>query len=82
MYIPRPAKLLFTTDNCWNKFLEKIRANVTHQTRLLRHSYDLMNPGRHATELVTERLHNIDRKQMFCTKSGNKNNESRPYQRG
>lgn len=34
MYIPRPAKLLFTIDDGWNKFIEKFGDNVTPWTRL------------------------------------------------
>lgn len=34
MYIPRPAKLLFTVDDGWNKFLEKFGDRVTPWTRL------------------------------------------------
>jgi hypothetical protein len=34
MYIPRPAKLLFTIDDGWNKFLEKYGDSVSSWTRL------------------------------------------------
>lgn len=34
MYIPHPAKLLFTIDDSWNTFLEKFGDNVTPWTRL------------------------------------------------
>ncbi len=34
MYIPRPAKLLFTIDDAWNTFLEKFGDSVTPWTRL------------------------------------------------
>ena len=34
MYIPRPAKLLFTVDAGWNTFLEKFGDSVTPRTRL------------------------------------------------
>ena len=34
MYIPRPAKLLFTIDDGWNKFIEKFGDNVNPWTRL------------------------------------------------
>lgn len=34
MYIPRPAKLLITIDDGWNKFLEKQGENVSSWTRL------------------------------------------------
>jgi len=34
MYIPRPAKLLFTIDEGWNKFIEKFGDNVGPWTRL------------------------------------------------
>lgn len=34
MYIPRPAKLLFTIDDGWNKFLEKFGGSVSPWTKL------------------------------------------------
>nr|WP_228389035.1 transposase zinc-binding domain-containing protein [Rahnella sp. RcJ3] len=34
MYIPRPAKLLFTVDDAWNQFLDKFGDSVTPWTRL------------------------------------------------
>lgn len=34
MYVPRPAKLLFTIDDGWNKFLEKFGDSVSPWTRL------------------------------------------------
>ncbi|BET80832.1 Transposase IS801 [Edwardsiella anguillarum] len=34
MYIPRPAKLLFTFDNGWNRYLEKHGDNVSQWTLL------------------------------------------------
>lgn len=34
MYIPRPAKLLFTIDDGWNKFLEKFGDSVSPWTKL------------------------------------------------
>ncbi|QBY46727.1 Transposase zinc-binding domain protein (plasmid) [Arsenophonus nasoniae] len=34
MYIPRPAKLLFTIDDGWNKFLEKYGDSVSSWTSL------------------------------------------------
>lgn len=34
MYIPRPAKLLFTVDDGWNKFLEKFGDSVMPWTCL------------------------------------------------
>lgn len=34
MYIPRPAKLLFTIDDGWNRYLEKHGDNVSLWTRL------------------------------------------------
>lgn len=34
MYIPRPAKLLFTVDDGWNLFLNKFGDSVTPWTRL------------------------------------------------
>lgn len=34
MYIPRPAKLLFTVDDGWNTFLEKFGDSVTPWPRL------------------------------------------------
>lgn len=34
MYIPRPAKLLFTVDDGWNLFLEKFGDNISSWTRL------------------------------------------------
>lgn len=34
MYIPRPAKLLFTFDEGWNKFLEKYGDIMSEWTRL------------------------------------------------
>nr|WP_245166495.1 hypothetical protein [Candidatus Erwinia dacicola] len=34
MYIPRPAKLLFTVDDGWNRYLEKHGDSVSQWTRL------------------------------------------------
>ena len=34
MYIPRPAKLLFTVNDAWNTFLEKFGDSVSPWTRL------------------------------------------------
>jgi len=34
MYIPRPAKLLFTVDDGWNRYLEKHGDNISQWTRL------------------------------------------------
>lgn len=34
MYIPRPAKLLFTIDDGWNRFLEKFGDSISPWTRL------------------------------------------------
>ena len=34
MYIPRPAKLLFTVDDGWNFFINKFGDSVTPWTRL------------------------------------------------
>ncbi|HGJ6261707.1 TPA: hypothetical protein ACJXM5_004214 [Salmonella enterica subsp. enterica serovar Virchow] len=34
MYIPRPAKLLFTIDDGWNKFLEKFGDSISPWTKL------------------------------------------------
>ncbi|WP_447214665.1 transposase zinc-binding domain-containing protein [Citrobacter pasteurii] len=34
MYIPRPAKLLFTVDDAWNQLLDKFGDSVTPKTRL------------------------------------------------
>jgi len=34
MYIPRSAKLLFTVDDAWNRFLARFGDNVTPRTRL------------------------------------------------
>lgn len=34
MYIPRPAKLLFTVDDGWNLFLEKFGDSISSWTRL------------------------------------------------
>ncbi|RAP67244.1 transposase zinc-binding domain-containing protein, partial [Candidatus Erwinia dacicola] len=34
MYIPRPAKLLFTVNDCWNPYLEKHGDSVSQWTQL------------------------------------------------
>ena len=34
MYIPRPAKLLFTVDDAWNRFLARFGDRVTPWTQL------------------------------------------------
>nr|WP_245166604.1 hypothetical protein [Candidatus Erwinia dacicola] len=34
MYITRPAKLLFTVDDGWNRYLEKHGDSVSQWTRL------------------------------------------------
>ncbi|ENT9331025.1 transposase zinc-binding domain-containing protein [Salmonella enterica subsp. enterica serovar Thompson] len=34
MYIPRPAKLLFTVDDGWNRYLEKHGDSISDWTRL------------------------------------------------
>nr|WP_245675267.1 transposase zinc-binding domain-containing protein [Candidatus Erwinia dacicola] len=34
MYIPRPAKLLFTVDDGWNRYLEKHGDSVSQWTQL------------------------------------------------
>ncbi|MFV8988371.1 transposase zinc-binding domain-containing protein [Serratia fonticola] len=34
MYIPRPAKLLFTVDDGWNNYLEKHGDNISQWARL------------------------------------------------
>ncbi|MFB9085094.1 hypothetical protein LU604_07365 [Erwinia tracheiphila] len=34
MHIPRPAKLLFTVDDGWNRYLEKHGDSISQWTRL------------------------------------------------
>ncbi|CAK8742806.1 hypothetical protein SODG_006060 [Sodalis praecaptivus] len=65
MYIPRPAKLLFTVGDGWNRFLEKFGDSVTPWTRLCVER--LLACG--TAELVAERLHNIDRKRWLLAQA-------------